>query len=446
MQRKPTEAAPPDHEPEALLATLAMSFEAAAEPTIDIVTQWAGIPTGAPFKMKALVKCTPPVGEKPNVADVVMILDESLSMGTRADPNSAAALLGKFCEDLFTHGVPGVELNLRVLLFGSHVVDKKIGSTDLVTLNEHSRDAFLAIAREITGRQGGTAIGEPILKAIDILDSHRGQMKNCVETGTAMANELAPSQHIVVLTDGGANCGSYIDGRTLHDDIKEAVGNRNIFCHFIGVGPSINPGFITAVTDKGKVGVFSSAPEGKDIANSYEEIFGFALETRTSLNLKIIDDEGERIERFGMLMKERSILLDVTAPKNDSTGSYTWLRVCLVNQDGEEGTPFTVANEWLDRVGPQGEAVLVKDAMEKEEVDRKMVEIQATSRNIEHASQRMREYTDTMTSEGAYGQAALKRMNAMTDTVTEDVASYRSLGAQSSTICPARMETQSQYY
>ena len=417
----------------------------AAQPKIDVDLQYAGIPTHAPLKMKALVTAKPGVGTKPKVADVVMILDESLSMGQRRDSTSAASLLSKFCVDLFTNGVPDVELNLRVLLFGGEVVDKKIGTTELVTLNDKSRESFLAIARDVDGRQGSTAIGEPILKAVQILKDHRDQMLN---SGLGMHDrtDVPPSQHIVVLTDGGANAGAYVDGQTLHDTIKEQVGDCNIFCHFIGVGPSINPQFITTVTDNGKVGVFASAPLGQDIAKAYEEIFGFALETRMSLNLKITDADGERIERLGMLMKERNVLVDVTAPRNDSPGEHNWLKIALLDDGGAEAVHCTATAEWFDGATPQKASDKVKEAMEIEEVNAKMVEIQKTSHSLEHATQRMRTSTADATSQGAYGAAALRRMEAMTDTIEEESQTYRSLGAQASMIYAARSATQSQYY
>lgn len=420
-------------------------IEAAAKPSIDVELEYGGIPTGAPLSMKALVTATPPVGSKPKAAEVVLILDESLSMGHRSNSQSAAALLGQFCEELFEHGVPGVELSLRVLLFGGEVVDKKIGTTELVMLNDKSREQFLEIARDIDGRQGSTAIGEPILQAIQILKDHREEMLNCVETGTATQDDIVPVQHIVTLTDGGANAGAYTNGHVLHDKLKEEIGSANIFCHFIGVGPGINPAFMTTVTGSGKLGVFASAPEGKDISTAYEEVFGYALETRMSFSLEVDQGDGPVVKNFGLLIKERSVLIDIKAPKNDSPGEHTFLKVTLLNEGNPVGDPCSVSAEWTDAKDPSNQSEKVKDALERQEVEDKMIEIQRTSRDIDHASRRMRHESETMASEGAYGAAALRRMDAMVQKTESESAAYRSLGPQSSAIYASKAGSQAMY-
>jgi len=453
----PCEAKPPqaprksvtikEPESDALVRDVAGELDAAAptHPCLDVDLEYGGIPTGAPLKMSALVTASPPPGEKPKAAEVVLILDESLSMGHRNNSTSAAALLGQFCEDLFQHGVPGVELSLRVLLFGSEIVDKKIGTTELVTLNDKSRDEFLEIARGIDGRQGGTAIGEPIFKAIQILKDHREHMLKCVETDTSTQDDIVPVQHIVTLTDGGANSGAYMDADFLHDKLKDAIGSANIFCHFIGVGGSINPSFMTTVTGNGKLGVFASAPEGKDIPTAYEEVFGYALETRMSFSLCIEDGLSEpRTEHFGMLIKERSVLIEVTAPSNTEAGDHTWLKVDLVNGANTTAT-CTVASEWTDGKEPSNLSEKVKDAKERVEVEHKMIEIQRTSRSVDHASQRMRHVSETAASQGAYGAAALHRMDAMVQKTESEASSYRSLGAQSSQIYASKAGSQAMY-
>ena len=442
---------PPEETTSGRASAVASSIEEASSPappvTLDVLLQYGGIPCGEELKMKALLSVAPAKTEKPKKAELVLALDESLSMGQRTDDCSAASLLGKFCKDLFTRGVPGVDLSLRVISFGTDVVDKKIGDTELVELNEKSRQQFLDIADEVDGRQSSTNISAPILRGVEILKSHREHLQNCIESGEATEEDLAPAQHVVVFTDGVANDG-ITNGTVMCDKIAKAVGDSNIFVHFIGLGSSINPGYITSATDNGKFGVFASAPSGKDIAGAYEEIFGLALETSMPLIVKIHDACGiePRIEKLGMLVKKRSVLIDVRTPNNTTPGEYSWLKVTLMS-NGEElsNVSKTVSSTWHSGKEPNDPNEEVQDAIEAEEVNNQMVEIQRTSQTIDDASQRMRQASATAESTGAYGAATLRRMNAIVNQAEEDAEKYRSLGEASSVIYAARSMTQSQY-
>ena len=419
--------------------------EALKPATLAVVPQYGGIPCGEEISMKALIKATPVASAKPKIAEIVLLLDESMSMGSRQNPESAVSLLSKFCTDLFTYGVVDMQLHLRVLLFGGEVVDKQISNTDLVVLNDKTRDKFLAIAAELDGRQGTTNIGGPVMRGIEILKSHREQMMNCIESGSATESDLAPVQHVIAFTDGCPNVG-VMSGSVLHDNIKEAVGDSNIFVHFVGLGGGINPSYITSAIADGKFGVFASAPDAKDIAAAYEEVFGFALATRMSFTVKIEDAQTEpRIEKLGLLIKERSVLVDVTAPNNSTSGDHTWLKVTLMSNGETLEISESVSSKWHTGKEPTDPTDDVKDLLEREEIEQKMLEVQRTSHSIDHASRRMQTMTDEAMHEGAYGAAALHRMTAMSSKIKDEAAAYRSLGARASEIYSAKSRTQTAY-
>jgi len=314
-----------------------------------------------------------------------------------------------------------------------------------VALNDKSRDEFLEIAKSIDGRQGSTNIGAPVLRGIEILKAHREQMKSCIESGSATEDDLVPAQHIVCFTDGGANNG-ITHGDELFGRMTKEIGDANIFVHFVGLGPSVNPSFITQAVNDGKAGVFASAPEGKDIPTAYEEVFGFALETRMPFTVKIEDGKNEpRIEKLGMLTKERCTLIDVYAPNNQVPGDYTWLKVTLMSDGQELDISQTLSAEWHTGSEPTNPTKEVQEEVERMEVEEKMLEIQHTSRDVDHASRRMRQVSETAASQGAYGAAALHRMDAMVQKTESEASAYRSLGPQSSQVYAAKSRTQSQY-
>ena len=423
---QPEEAAEPPDVVLARAAAAAMEEAAPKVPTVEAHLQYGTAPRHIQSDMKMMVTLTPPEGmKKPDVAHVVLCLDESYSM-----EGASMTLLKEFCTNLFKKGVPGVELHLRILMFGREVVDKKVGELELAPLNDATRDEFLKIADEMEARQGATNISDPVKKAVEVLKVHRDSCE-----------DPPPCSYVVVLTDGCANSGKCTTGDSMQKLVVESVGMSPIFVHYIGLGRGVNPMFMSAATKNGDLGVFSVAPDAGKLPNAFEEVFGYALETRFSFDIEIGDAKGKRIERRGMLLKERSVLVDVTT--SDASITSDAVSVQLLSGGQPVGRPV-LATICVEGVELKDENPKVRELMDIIAVDAKMAEIQATSEgDLEGASQRMHTYA--LESQGAYGDAALKRMKAMADQTFEDAAEYRSLGKEASEMYSVRTMTQSQY-
>ena len=268
----------------AAASAAAKSIAAAAPlvPTLNVKLQYDSVPLGKETKMKALITATPPVMEKPKEAWVVICLDESYSMD-----GQPMNLLRNFMQDLFKRGVPGVNLHVRILMYGTDVVDKKIGDKELTELNDDTRDNFLALAAEMKAKQGSTNISSPVLDAIQILKRHRAN-----ESREDPEAYTPPTSHIVLLTDGQANQG-ITNGGELCSEVRKQIEGEPIFCHYIGLGGNVNEKYLTQATDVGKTGVYEAAPDGSKLSTAFEVIFGLALETRFCFDVKM--DDGNEI-------------------------------------------------------------------------------------------------------------------------------------------------------
>lgn len=410
-------------------------------PAIDVVLQYLKAPTFRDdLTIKALVTLKPPA-HQPDVkeAHVVLCLDESLSMN-----GPSMDLLQQFMQDLVAKGVPGLKLWLRILFFGGEVVDKKISTVEMMELNDRSRPLFKEIVDQMSARQGSTNIYGALMQGVQICKSHQEQLLNC-EGGEA----TMPVTHIICLTDGHANEG-VTDGRELHTHVREAIGGNNIFVHMLGLGGNLHAPFMTAVTDLGNAGVFSVAPDATKLGNAFEEIFGIALKARDAFRFSIQDANGTRLEHHGMFVKERSVLVDVKLLK-----SYLALTeenaVQVMFYKAGHGVVGAVARASLKYEGvefacPNEE---VKEMMQRVEVEEHANRIQRESGSMTAASANLREYSDTLASQGGYGAAALKRIHAMVAETEEAEVTYRSLSrydeGQASLLFAARSYTQSQY-
>jgi len=411
-------------------------------PSADVVLQYGKVPLHRDdLNIKALVTLKPQE-HQPDVkeAHVVLCLDESLSMH-----GQSMQLLQQFMDNLVDKGVPGLKLWLRILFFGGEVVDKKISTVEMMELNDTSRPLFREIVDSMSARQGSTNISAALLRGVEICTSHLDQLHDCQGFPALQA------AHVICLTDGQANEG-LTSGSLVHKRVTEAIDGKNIFVHMLGLGGNLHAPFMTEVTDKGNAGVFSVAPDPTKLTNAFEEIFGIALKARDAFRFQITDANGTRVEHRGMLCKERSVLVDVTLANHFIKGTHeNAVQVKFYYEDGTWGEAGKIAYasvtyEGVEYANPNER---VKEMMQRVEIEQEANRIQSESGSMAAASANLREYSDMLASQGGYGAAALKRIQAMVAETEEAEVQYRSLSryneGQASLLFAARSCTQSQY-
>lgn len=409
------------------------------EPKVEATFQYKSLPLdhngNIPAKLRLDV-APPSSRPKPSSVDVVLCIDASYSMGRTREPSSGAALLKKFMLDLFENGVPGKQLNLRVLEFGEVVVDRKISDAELVRLDDSSRDKFLEIANLYEPNQGCTNISDPVIRGVQVIRDHHDKQ---VSLGLTPA-EVA---HVICFTDGVANAG-ILKGDTCLGAARHAMDNNDVFIHYIGLGGSVNAEFMTKATAKGDAGVFSVASDATKISEAFEEVFGYALETTLPLTVEIEDSNGKRVEKKGMLIKERSLLFSVELPARTEACVANDLSVRLLIG----GQPLSELKKVpINYAGGEFGAVNsnVKELVDSEDLVRRVEEITHNSPSLEVASQAIRGLVRHATETGSHDIRSLRRAEAVADDAEESAQQYRSLGANAPQLFAARMSSQAAY-
>lgn len=409
------------------------------EPKLEATFQYESLPLdhNGQIPAKLRLDIAPPDSRpKPSSVDVVLCIDASFSMGRTSAPCSGAALLKQFLLDLFENGVPGKQLNLRVLEFGEEVVDRKFSDAELVRLDDTSRNDFLQIANTYEPNQGCTNISDPVIRGVQVIRDHHAKQ---VERGLTPA-EVA---HVICLTDGAANAGMVVGAQCL-GAARHAMDNNDVFIHYIGLGGSVNAKFMTEATAKGDAGVFSVAANGSKISEAFEEVFGYALETTLPLTVEIEDAKGKRVEKKGMLIKERSLLLDVALPARTEACVANDLSVRLLIG----GQPLSeVKKVAINYAGGEFGAVnpKVKELIDSEDLNRQVEQITQNSPSLEVASQAIRGLVRHATETGSHDVRSLRRASAVADDAEESAKQYRSLGANAPQLFAARMSSQAAY-
>ena len=409
------------------------------EPKLDVTFHYESLPLDHSGKISAKLRIdvAPPESRpKPSSVDVVLCLDASLSMGRTSAPSSGAALLKHFLIDLFENGINGKDLNLRVLEFGEHVIDRKFSDTGLVRLDDSSRDEFLKIANLYEPNQGCTNISNPVISGVQAIRDHHAQQVEC---------GLSPSEvaHVICLTDGAANAGIR-NGSACLGAARHAMEKSDIFIHYIGLGSSVDANFMTEATAKGDAGVFAVAADVTNISKAFEEVFGYALETTLPLTVEIEDANGRFVEKKGMLIKERSLLFDVELPALTQACVANDLSVRLLIG----GQPLTdVKMVAINYAGGEFGAVQpkVKELIDCEDLARKVEDITNNSPSLEVASQAMRHMVRRAAASGSHAASSLRRVSAVADDAEESALQYRSLGANAVQLFGARISSQASY-
>jgi hypothetical protein len=409
------------------------------EPKLEATFQYESLPLdhNGQIPAKLRLDVAPPDSRpKPSFVDVVLCIDASFSMGRTSAPCSGAALLKEFLLDLFENGVPGKQLNLRVLEFGEEVVDRKFSDAELVRLDDTSRSEFLKIANTYEPNQGCTNISDPVIRGVQVIRDHNARQ---AERGLTPA-EVA---HVICLTDGAANAGMVVGDQCL-GAARHAMDNNDVFIHYIGLGGSVNAKFMTEATAKGDAGVFSVAADGSKISEAFEEVFGYALETTLPLTVEIEDAKGKRVEKKGMLIKERSLLLDLALPARTEACVANDLSVRLLIG----GQPLSeVKKVAINYAGGEFGAVnpKVKELIDSEDLTRQVEQITQNSPSLEVASQAIRGLVRHATETGSHDVRSLRRASAVADDAEESAIQYRSLGANAPQLFAARMSSQAAY-
>lgn len=408
------------------------------EPKLEATLQYESVPLDKSTSAKLRVDVTPSEHRpKPSVVDVVLCLDASGSMGRTSVEKSGAALLKAFLIDFLTFGVSGKNLNLRILEFGENVIDHRFSEhEELVRLDDSSREKFLAIANRYEPSQGCTNISDPVIRGIQaIRDHHAGQRKR----------GLTPAEvaHVICLTDGAANAG-ITDGAGCLGAAQHAMGQTDVFVHYIGLGGHVNAKFMTSATAKGDAGVFAVAPDGSQIPQAFEEVFGFALGTTLPLTLEITDAKGTRVEKKGMLIKERSLLLDVQLMnrKEACVAKDVSVRLMIAGQALTERREVAInyTGDDLGTLDPK-----VKELVDSEALHRKVEDLTSSAPSLEAAGQAIHDLVRQATETNAYSVASLQRVAAMAVDAEESAIKYRNLGANGPRLYAAKSLSQKAY-
>ena len=275
----------------------------------------------APQEMKLLVSADP--GEKRSTSmELVLVLDQSMSMKGDYYGGCPIETLVDSYKEIINNGIDGVdELYLRVIGFGSKVVDYKLDDYDtaLVKLDAESKEAFLAIAPKITAYMGHTDIEEAIDHAVEILKQYDSEKKTAVVDSFNLST--AHTQHIVVFTDGNPNQGIK-DGDDMRTHVENFSfkDNSNILVHYIGLGRNLNKDFLMSATNHGKSGIFAHAKTAGEIGAAFETMFGKLVKILGSMDVTITVrstpsmNEVVKHHRLNLLCEPEDELVDVAVP------------------------------------------------------------------------------------------------------------------------------------
>lgn len=406
-------------------------------PELTVQLQYDRVPMNRSIKMKALVTAKPPPpapGTKKKVA-VVLALDASMSM-----QGASMDLLKECCAKLFSNPPANVAMYLRVVLFGTHLDDKKVGSDEMVLLDAQSAPEFLKIAESMKADQAGTNIGDAVLMGVDTIFKFRRLQELSDDDGNPLVG------HVICLTDGAANHG-ITSGDMLASQVRgKDAPEMNIFTHYIGLGASVKADFMEGATAKGEHGVLSLAPTGTQLMHAFEEIFGLALDCSYSLNVRLVDQAGGNVineddVEAGMLTKERSVLIDVSFNASDSAGPKSVGSVQMLNFGELVGLAVPLAVEYAAQDAYGDENPAVKAFMAKEKVQTRVADIMRNAGTAENASQQVDAYLNEVEEDDdAPDTNTMRSLRGVSMELAQPL--YRGLGAAGGGLVAARFASQ----
>jgi hypothetical protein len=285
--------------------------------TLKIVPQFSQLSVKNDLEsMNVLLKATPRVAQSPcKTLELVLVLDVSASMGRLSEEGSPIRILKQAYDNIVANGIQGIDnLYLRVLGFGEKLVDFKIpGDTELTKLDENTKESFESIGRELDGCQYATNIQMAAEAGIDILSKHDAEKR----AGKFGDQVFAPTQHVIVFTDGCANEGLRSgDALAVKNLVDIGIERVKTFVHYVGVGGALDAKFISGATNAGKSGVFAFAPSIGQIGEAFETVFGKITRARGAFDVaySVKYTVPRTVVRLGLLEEEEEALIVIKPP------------------------------------------------------------------------------------------------------------------------------------
>lgn len=350
------------------------------------------VPVGESFTTNALVTATPPPPTGPDAGapikyqDVVFCNDASESALGNGCMASAKEVLASFVN---SEPPPGVVRRIRMISFGTHVVDHRVGKLQLAEINAETRPMLLEKIHSMSAWMGGTNIGDPVLFAIHAIKSSRIEdAANGIKSP-----ELA---HVITLTDGACHSCKYASPDVLTREVRETgAPAKGIQTHYIGFGSEIHGDYMKKATDSGNLGVFHAAPgaSGKSgLATAFEVVLGF-LGCDYTFTFEATQfpygKEEKKVVALGALRGERTHLCPFDVRCNAS-GEFPVLALQML-QDGKPIGQRVVASLVFENgQPPQRENADVLEAMKKLEVHEKVQQVLQSASTNEEASLQLR--------------------------------------------------------
>ena len=419
--------------------------------TLNVELEFSDVPLGTgPHNMWALATAKPAPECDTPVRYVVLVIDESASMGDARDSSSAINLLHKVLEKFLKDGIPNAErVYLRILGFGKEIIDRQIkdAHSPMVQLTPDTVPLFLDSVRRTDGTVNGTNIDAAIEGGINVLKDHISFMAE---------NEEPPPEaaHVLVLTDGHSTLGIK-DAKQLRAVTRKRLAetNTNAFLHVLCLGGNVNSKWIETVLDEGNIGVCAMAPDSSKLSHAFESIFGLALDTNQSFKIRVDGDAttSEKVFNFGMLASERHELFNVCVPRADERGEVEAFRVTLLASNNLEITVPVKMNyvDYHNGEGPRGRNKAVKNALEEKAVIEEQEAILEANDSLSNTQAKLRRHAASVSDRG-YGWLAMKRVH---DTVEEhsiiaESPQWRSLedsGAEASQLYASAHKCQRKY-
>lgn len=349
------------------------------------------VPVGESFTIKALLTATPPpmgpeAGAEVKYQDVVFCNDASDSARGNGCMAGAKEVLTSFVN---SEPPPGVVRRVRLICFGTHIEDHRVGPLQLTAINDETRPLLLREIQSMRAYHGGTNIGDPVLFAINAIKKSR------IEDATKgiKSPELA---HVITLTDGACHSCKYDNPDVLTREVRETgAPQKGIQTHYVGFGSEIHGDYMKKATDSGKLGVFHAAPgtSGKSgLSTAFEVVLGFlgCAHTFTFEATQFpYGKEEKTVVALGALQREREHLYCVDVRRN-AAGEFPVLALQML-QDGKPiGQRFVASLVFQNGQPPQHENADVVEAMKKLEVHEKVQQVLQSASTNEEASQQLR--------------------------------------------------------
>lgn len=357
-----------------------MEAAAPAVPKLDVKLQLeCAVPVRQEIKMKVLVSAMPPPLTDPSVntkfSDVVFVIDASVSARQNGCMEASKSFLAKFLADSV-----GLKRRVRMILFGTHIQDLKIGGVELCEVTEETLPTLLAKVNAMKAWHPGTDIGTPVLEAISIIKRSR--------TADAASGIESPAiAHVLTLTDGACHSCDYSDPEVLIREVRETgAPEKGIQTHYIGFSNDVNGSYMKNVSDSGNLGVFHAAPNIGDLPTAFETVLNF-LGCEHTFTFEATTFAGgvedKTVFRLGALRNERTKLIDIDV-FSDDCGEHPVISIQMLQGNQPIGQRVVASLVFEDGNPLRHENAKVLEAMKALKINEKVQHIFASCGSTEH--------------------------------------------------------------